>query len=349
MRIVRLLPPVMLAAIAAVCLSIRPAGAGPDYVTGSALATTGPVVSDIPLRGQKSTADHRVSLEVTATFPIDRGPFPLIVFSHGYGGAPNGYQHLIDYWAAHGYVVLAPRHADAGALKVNEPMQEMSNELSDPAACKQRIADMENIIDSLPLIEKKIPQLKGKIDTSRIAAAGHSFGAYTTQLLGGATVSFPGDTPGTSFADTRLRCALMLSPQGANKMGLTPTSWAHMTGPVMTMTGSKDFPFGRKGGPDTRLDPYKNAPAGDKYLIYIDGANHFTFCDLELDLERRHPMIKRMHQRQGMSQTEMYDYVETASLAFFDTYLKHDRAAHAYLTSTAMPTSSNGIVHVSSK
>ena len=352
----RLLIPIVLTVgvLSALWFSPHPAGAGPAYQDGSTYSTTGPVVIDIPLLGQKSQADKRTVLEVTATFPTDSpgagvGPYPLIVFSHGYGGAPNGYQHLIDYWASHGYVVLAPTHADAAALKLGNPIEAMSKELSDPAACKQRIADMENILNSLPLIEKKIPQLKGKIDSKHIAAAGHSFGAYTTQLLGGATVSYPGDKPGESFTDPRLRCVLMLSPQGANKMGLTPISWDHMTGPAMTMTGSKDFPFDQKGGPATRLDPYKNAPAGDKYLVYIDGANHFTFCDLESNMESRRPLLKRRHEREGMSQTTMYDYVEAASLAFLDAYLKGDGRAKSYLKSTSMSTSSGGIVHVSSK
>lgn len=324
------------------------AGPGPSYFDGPAHPTLGPVVVDIPLR-RVNPRDARTSMEVTATFPVDGGSCPLVVFSHGYGGAPNGYQHLIDYWAAHGYVVLAPTHADAGAILKPGGIGALGKVLNDPAACKQRIADMEDVIASVPAIERRIPQLRGKIDMSRIAAAGHSFGAYTTQLLGGATVSYAGDKPNQSFADPRLKCVLMLSPQGVNEMGLRPTSWKHMTVPAMTQTGSMDYPFTEIASAAKRLDPYKNAPAGGKYLVYIDKANHFTFCDLNSDIEARRPFLKMRHEREGMSQTDMYEYVKATSLAFLDTYLKKNSSAHAFLTGGSVEVSSRGIVKVESK
>jgi hypothetical protein len=45
----------------------------------------------------------------------------------------------------------------------------------------------------------------------------------------------------------------------------------------------------------------------------------------------------------------MYDYVEAASLAFWDMYLKDSRSAERYLHGRDIPASSGGQVHLSEK
>jgi len=104
------------AAVTAVVHNIvHVAAAEPTYHGTAPMSIAGPTVVQIPLTGAKSTLDKRTDLDVTATYPVDGGPYPLIVFSHGYGGDPPGYHRLTNYWAAHGYGGLEPTHADAGA------------------------------------------------------------------------------------------------------------------------------------------------------------------------------------------------------------------------------------------
>src|SRR5437879_2469655 len=40
----------------------------------------------------------------------DKGPFPVIVFSHGLGGTRDGYEYLGRHWASHGYVCVHLQH-----------------------------------------------------------------------------------------------------------------------------------------------------------------------------------------------------------------------------------------------
>ena len=47
------------------------------------------------------------------------GPFPLIVYSHGYGGSAIGSVFLAEYLAARGYVVAAPDHSDPISMMRN--------------------------------------------------------------------------------------------------------------------------------------------------------------------------------------------------------------------------------------
>jgi predicted dienelactone hydrolase len=316
--------------------------AGPAYSDGPPVAISAPTMATISTPSGKA-------LPVTAVYPTAGGPYPVIVFSHGYGGSPSSYAHLINYWSAHGYIVLAPTHADAGAMLGPHPFKTLVEKVSDPAVCKQRIADAEAVVNSLATMEKRIPGLRGKMDAKRIGMAGHSFGAYVTEALGGATLSFAGDQPNASFADSRLRCGLMLSPPGVGEMGLTSTSWRQMTEPCMVMTGSEDFPIGKTAGAEIRLAPYQQAPPGAKHLLYIEGANHLTFCDVESNLEEHYPFLRAVHARSGLTRTQMYSYVEAGSLAFFDSYLKHDPAARAYLISTDVSASTNGIVRLESR
>ena len=83
----------------------------------------------------------------------------------------------------------------------------------------------------------------------------------------------------------------------------------------MTITGSRDQGAGGQG-PDWKKEPYLFSPPGDKYLVYIEGANHMSFGG---GLGSR-----------GSKPTEV---VKATSLAFWNAYLKDDAAAKTSLQS----------------
>src|SRR5262249_28330049 len=97
------------------------------------------------------------------------GPYPLLVFAHGFDATPATYASLLHYWASAGFVVAAPlfprtnRHAPGGpdeADVVNQP------------------ADISFVISSLlALNADSSSPLHTLIDAGRIAVAGHSDGA----------------------------------------------------------------------------------------------------------------------------------------------------------------------------
>ena len=61
-------------------------------------------------------AGRNKDVDVSIEYPTRGGPFPVIVFSHGYGSSPRAYEGLVSHWTSYGYVCIRPVHADAGRL-----------------------------------------------------------------------------------------------------------------------------------------------------------------------------------------------------------------------------------------
>ncbi|MHC5019946.1 MAG: alpha/beta hydrolase family protein [Planctomycetota bacterium] len=208
--------------------------------------------------------------------------FPVIVFCHGLGGQGSQVLTLPRHWASHGYVVLVPTHRDslrhrAGQGRAMGGMGKMLQRVRAPKADFQyRPADVRFLIDSLDAVVKRVPALAGRLDRDRIGTGGHSLGAYTTALVGGTRVDLPDGTDRASVGDDRVKALLMLSPQGTGRLGLSELSWDDVRRPMMTVTGSHDGGGGGKGA-EWRKEPFLNAPAGDKYHCFIQGADHGFF------------------------------------------------------------------------
>jgi len=259
-------------------------------------------------------AQRNKDLDISIEYPTRGGPFPLIVWSPGYGGSNRGYEALASYWTSHGYVVIRPSHADAGALR-EPPKQTRSTNREEGAAqareerrrereaqqkqpvfrpspmetfwekerepqWRDRARDLTLILDSLNDLETRFPELKDKVDRKKIAVGGHSYGAFTALLLGGMRAG------GLQLADPRVTAVLVMSPQGiAADRGLTAESWRDVKVPVMFMTGSGDFGALETETPAWRKAAYENSPAGDKYFVLVDGARNMTFTGLAAPIQ----------------------------------------------------------------
>jgi predicted dienelactone hydrolase len=294
-------------------VSIPYAQNAPRYQVGS--------VDDVVLRDSTRNKD----LHFKILYPESQGSFPVIIFSHGYGGSKDAYSFLTRYWAEHGYVTLQPNHADAHELRRfwlggRRLRKGMEKTLNDPAAWDDRVRDLTFLMDTLSDLERRTPQLAGKLDTQCVGVGGHSFGAFTTMLVAGVTVDVPNGPRDKSYADPRPRAFLALSPQGRGSRGLTAHAWEGAARPLMVMTGSRDR--GAEGeGPAWRQDPFRLSPPGNKYLVFVDGASHLTFAGLPIPLGESRKMIAA---------------IQTASLAFWDAYLKHSAQGKAWLASGAL-------------
>jgi dienelactone hydrolase len=284
------------------------------------------VFHDVP---RKRKVPYRVS------FPAAGGPYPVIVFSHGFGGNKDAFAAVGRHWASHGYVVIHPSHADGqtrqsraadtadqSALQRTRPGRLLQG-LNDPERITDRVADIVLVIDCLDTLPEAVPALQGRVDAKRIGVGGHSFGAYTAMLIGGVTVDLGADE-GRSFRDERVMCILPISGQGTGQQGLTGKSWAALALPMMTITGTRDRGAGGQGV-DWKTEPYQLSPPGDKYLVVIDGANHFSFGG-----------------RLGARSAGVTDVVTVLSTHFWDAYLKHSKSSMQYLQSDRPAQESGG-------
>jgi predicted dienelactone hydrolase len=284
------------------------------------------------------------NLLVTVCYPKEEGRFPVIVFSHGAGGSGEYYRPLVQFWVSHGYVCLLPTHADSLALKTagtrRATLEDLRETVRDALTNRQgwlnRPRDITFLLDSVREIDRKVPELRGKMDMQRVGMSGHSFGAFTTQAVGGATVTLPGESA-QSLSDARPRAFLMLSGQGPGQMGLRESSWEHFTRPLMSVTGTLDR--GAAGqGYRWRRRAFELAPAGDKYFVLIAGANHFSFDGRDVE----GGVLERALGVSAKGQEAISAYTKMITLAYWDAYLKDEPEAMAYLRSDRLREYSRG-------
>jgi predicted dienelactone hydrolase len=293
-------------------------------------------VPDIVLHDAKREKD----LHVRVFYPQEPGPYPVIVFSHGAGGSQSCCEGLTRHWATYGYVTLQPTHEDSTVQRRNAGEEDINflvavrDALKKPALWQSRPKDISFVLDSLPVLQKRIPALSGKMDVERIGVGGHSMGAFTADAIAGALVNLPSH-PATNFADPRVKAVVLLSPQGPGEFGLADHSWDHVNLPLLSMTGSLDL-GAENHGPDWKKIPFERSQPGAKYHVFIEGANHMSFITAKTLLPGR--------AAQGDS---ILGFTNSASLAFWDAYLKADAGAKSYLLSDALPGFSHGVVKLS--
>jgi predicted dienelactone hydrolase len=292
-------------------------------------------VADLVLHDSKRNKD----LHVRIFYPDGAGKYPVIVFSHGAGGSQDCCDALTRHWATYGYVTIQPTHDDSAVQRRNSGeenirfMQAVQDALKKPALWESRPQDISFVLDALPSLANRVPALVGKMDFARIGVGGHSMGSYTTEAIAGALIDLPGH-PGSNFADLRVKAVLCLSPQGPGQFGLRDHSFDKISLPYIGMTGSLDS-LGPVASPAWHKTPFERSQPGDKYHVFIEGANHMSF------ITARTLVPSRAAQGEAI-----LGYTNSASLAFWDAYLKGDASAKAYLQSDALEKSSHGAVKV---
>ncbi|MEV7007258.1 chlorophyllase [Streptosporangium sp. NPDC051022] len=238
--------------------------------------SVGPVVLSVPGRA--------VNLRMRVSAPMTGSELPIVLLSHGQGhsnnlSSLNGYAPLVDYWAAHGFVVIQPTHLSSTTLNLNSDAPEA------PMYWRSRAEDMKRILDRLDEIEAAVPQLLGRLDRSKVAVAGHSMGGHTASLLLGARLTDPHDGTEVNLAEPRITAGVLLAAPGRGGDALTEpvaenypflltTDFSEMTTPALVVAGDKDASAHLTvRGPDWHADPYFLSP-GPKSLLTLFDAEH---------------------------------------------------------------------------
>ncbi|MEV8350257.1 alpha/beta hydrolase family protein [Streptomyces niveus] len=237
----------------------------------TATVSVKPLVLRAPWRGE--------DLHVRVTAPTTGTSLPVVLFAHGFGSNLDGYAPLVDHWAAGGFVVVQATHLDSKRLTLpaNDPRR--------PRMWRYRVQDMWRILDELTTLEASVPGLEGRIDHSRIIAAGHSFGGQTAGILVGLRVTDPDTGADEDLSDARVMASIQLATAGKGGDELTPFAhdnlpwlreqdFSHITAPGLVVAGDKDdLPLTTRG-PAWTTDPY-TLSRGNKSLLTVHGGEHF--------------------------------------------------------------------------
>ena len=192
---------------------------------------------------------RRVPRPVTTVvrYPASGGPYPLIVFGHGYSLTPKPYARLLRRWAEAGYVVAAPVFPLGNANAPGGPNE--SDLLNQPRDLSFAITEL------LDLTAHATGGLHGRIDASRIAVAGHSDGAETALAV----------AYDHRFRDRRVRAAIVLSGAALPGMGPFPRAGP----PLLAVQGSADTI-----NAPSATTAYFGLARRPKFLLWLPGAQH---------------------------------------------------------------------------
>jgi len=213
-------------------------------------------------------------------------PYPLVAFSHGFGGIRYQSGFLTEWLASHGFVVVAVDHIGNTLL-----------DLDDEATGRVAVERAPDVSASVDMAHDLLAA--GLVDPDDgFAMIGHSFGAWTTLVVGGGQLDGDGllahcaefDDPGCGFftddlealddldqavPDPRARVAVSMAPGlaysfGADGSGLldnVPTL-------VLGGTADEDMPY------DREIRPVFESLGLDSAFVSLIGAGHFGFSDL---------------------------------------------------------------------
>jgi dienelactone hydrolase len=295
--------------------------------------------------GQDVAASTRDTYELFAGFPpvwqeavrdaaARSGSYPLIAFSHGYGGHRRQTTFLCTHLASHGYVVAAPDHTGNTIFDIIQMIMALQSgaEMVDLIATVKefiaaRPADIRFMIDRT--LDGTAGNLASLVDADRVGMTGHSFGGWTTLAV--------------TACEPRIGAALPLAPAG----GSSPLP-AELLRRSLTFEWGRDVPTLFLVAERDSLLPLAGMRElferthGTKKMVVLKNADHMHFCDRVEEVHELFRMIPPPGDFERIAKTvppitelcpgkHAYTFVRGLGLAHMDACLKADASAARFL------------------
>lgn len=252
------------------------------------------------------------------------GPYPMLVFSHGYGGSGLSAVFMTERLAACGWIVAAPDHHDrhsAGRIRtgraedfdrqgfLREARDIGTSSPDDRDKYLYRLDEMKLAIDRMVASDA----FHKLIDDSRIAVGGHSFGGFTALGLCG--------TIPERF-DPRIKAVLLFST-GAGGYLFRESELTRVQMPSMLYLGQHEREQLRGTQTMTEIANkiYRNLPS-PKYFLEVKGANHFSF---------NNSFATNSRVRMLSGNLEQFDVIRRYSIAFLEKHVAGRKDAVRFL------------------
>ena len=246
-------------------------------------------------------------------------PYPLLVFSHGFGGGGIGSVFLTEALAARGWIAAAPDHHDSySAVRIRQgavPFDRRgflhdANEITKSGPGERgkyhyRIREIRTVLDYMLTAE----DFRGFVDPEKLAVGGHSLGGF-------AALGVCGTLP--EEQDARVKAVLLYST-GASGYLYTPEELHRIKIPLMLFMGEREKR--QKRGEKTMIEISESiysAAAGPKYFLIVRDGTHFSFNNRFSD-----GLISGWLGGTG----EQFDVIREYSVAFLQKYTVGDQNA----------------------
>ena len=289
--------------------------------------------------GTEPDAYEEVSITVGGfreAVPDRRGaPYPLVAFSHGFGGIRFQNASMSEHLASHGFVVVAPDHR-------NNNMFDLKSSLTGTVLV-ERPGEISRAVDGL----LAHPAYGDLADSSQFVMSGHSFGGLTSLVVGGGALDLEGgvefcaenDRMGCRFfedtelgdvseakPDPRAVALIDISPGGVYAFGSDGLS-----GVVPSLSiggdGDVDLPY------DSEARPVMDALPTPKILVTLANVGHWSVSDMCLVVPF---LVDCSGAEDGWAEPEDTSLrVRTLVTAFAGRHLLGDARYDAFLTQDA--------------
>jgi dienelactone hydrolase len=198
-----------------------------------------------------SLAGAAVDLQGILLKPRGGGPFPAVIISHGAGGNANGYSRgIATEMVTWGLVCIATNYTHAGGVPLGTP-----GTANDPGASPANVTRARATYEILRSL--------GYVDMTRVAAHGHSMGAFVTTAL---VASFPGDFRAASHTAGGVR------PDSSSGAAPTEAEARSIRAPYQLHHGDQDNTVAL--GMDERLADVLQRTAIPRELFVYQGFGH---------------------------------------------------------------------------
>jgi len=249
------------------------------------------VVSHIPQTKTHSYVNAPLSTAETV--------FPMLIFSHGYGGLIMQDTVLMEELASNGYIVFSISHSYEAAVTsfpdgsvIYEETPETYEDIGSSLMIWSN--DTTFLVDQLEIPQNPvIPSLLWDgMDLDTIGVFGHSFGGTTAEHV--------------ILEDSRFDAGISFdSPHGGSSLTM------NMTKPFMLMFGP-DY-----GNPELN-DTIYNRAEGTCYGLFVNGTRHYNFADVNI----WSPVLKSFGLLGSIDGYRMLGILNDYVLAFFNEHLK---------------------------
>jgi predicted dienelactone hydrolase len=248
------------------------------------------------------------------------GRYPLVVFSHGNGGSRHQNTFWCDYLASHGYIVVSADHTGNARVTIidGKPILYQLAERNNSA--KDRPLDVSFLLDRMIAWDKGADKrFAGRIDTTRVASTGMSFGSMTSVWV--------------ADRDPRFKAVIAMSGGRGEHTNLTI--------PSLRMLGTEDTTIGEAGNAAIRSQHARHT--GPSYLLELKNGGHFSFTDMfKINKSYGDGVGQGKRRATGepfefTSMEETYKIINSYSVAFLGYYLKGQKEYLGFLAENHWP------------